>query len=250
MTDPQPTDPKSAAESAARHLAQVEESTRHLLHTVAELAPGALAGPSALPGWTRGHVLAHLARNADSLVNLLTGARTGTDIPQYASHEARDEGIERDAPRPLEVQLADLRDSHARFAEAAVLMDPEAWAASVRHRFGYVFPACDIPAKRVVELEFHHVDLDAGYTPAHWPEEFAAAQFRRLSAALAGEAGLPAVELVSEDTGERAVIGGGEVSLTVEAPIRALTAWLSGRSAGDGLRRTPDTALPQLPPMG
>ncbi|MFG2908239.1 maleylpyruvate isomerase family mycothiol-dependent enzyme [Kitasatospora sp. NPDC048286] len=250
MTDPQPTDPQSASASATRHLAQVEESTRHLLHTAAELKPEALAEPSALPGWTRGHVLAHLARNADSLVNLLNGARTGTDIPQYASHEARDEDIERDAPRPLEVQLADLRDSHAGFAGAAALLGPEAWAAEVRHRFGYVFPACDIPAKRVVELEYHHVDLDAGYTPAHWPEPFAVAQFRKLAEGLAEEADLPAVELVSDDTGDRAVIGTGEVSLTVEGPVRALTAWLSGRSAGDGLRRTPDTALPQLPPMG
>ncbi|MFI2609969.1 maleylpyruvate isomerase family mycothiol-dependent enzyme [Kitasatospora sp. NPDC018619] len=247
MTDPQST--------AARHLAQVEESTRHLLHTVAELAPESLAEPSALPGWTRGHVLAHLARNADSLVNLLEGARTGTDIPQYASDEAREQGIERDAPRPLEVQLADLRDSHARFVAAAAQLGPESWAATVRHRFGYTFPAFDIPAKRVVELEFHHVDLAAGYTPAHWPQEFAVARFRAIAAGLAGEASLPAVELVSEDTADRAVIGapaaaGAGPALTVEGPVRALTAWLSGRSTGDGLRHAPGTALPQLPPMG
>ncbi|MEV0474381.1 maleylpyruvate isomerase N-terminal domain-containing protein, partial [Streptomyces prunicolor] len=28
-----------------------------------------VAEPSRLPGWSRGHVLAHLARNADALVN-------------------------------------------------------------------------------------------------------------------------------------------------------------------------------------
>ncbi|WP_316527125.1 maleylpyruvate isomerase family mycothiol-dependent enzyme [Kitasatospora brasiliensis] len=248
MTDSQPTDSQSAA---ASWLSQVEESTERLLTTVAALKPEALAEPSGLPGWTRGHVLAHLSRNADSLVNLLTGARTGTDIPQYASDEARDQGIEDDAPRPLEVQLADLRDSHARFAEAAALMGPEDWAATVRHRFGYVFPAHQIPAKRLVELEFHHVDLAADdYTPARWPESFAVAQFGRIAAALAGNADLPAVSLAAEDTGDRAVIGTGAPALTVEGPVRALTAWLSGRSDGADLRRTPDTALPQLPPMG
>ncbi|MGW7442736.1 maleylpyruvate isomerase family mycothiol-dependent enzyme [Kitasatospora sp. NPDC054795] len=250
MTDPQPTDPHSAAAAAARHLSLVEESTRHLLHTAAELKPEALAEPSALPGWTRGHVLAHLARNADSLVNLLTGARTGTDVPQYASNEARDQDIERDAPRPLEVQLADLRESHERFLAAAALMAPEAWAVGVRHRSGYVFPAFDIPGKRVVELEFHHVDLDGGYTPAHWPQEFAVTRFRGLAEGLAGEAGLPAVELVADDTEDRAVIGTGTPALTVEGPVRALTAWLSGRSTGDGLRHAPGTTLPRLPPMG
>ncbi|MFE4975302.1 maleylpyruvate isomerase family mycothiol-dependent enzyme [Kitasatospora sp. NPDC056651] len=250
MTDPQPTDPQSAAASAAARLDLVEESTRRLLATVSGLEPGALAEPSALPGWTRGHVLAHLARNADSLVNLLTGARTGTDVPQYAGNEARDQGIERDAPRPLDVQLADLRDSHARFAEAAALLDPRAWTATVKHRHGYVFPACDIPAKRLVELEFHHVDLAAGYTPARWPRDFAVAQFHRVAEGLADETGLPGVELVAEDGGERATIGSGTPALTVTGPVHALAAWLSGRSDGADLRRTPDTDLPRLPPMG
>ncbi len=250
------TDPKTAsssgspgAASAARHLAGVEESTRHLLHTVAELEPEALAEPSALPGWTRGHVLAHLARNADSLVNLLNGARTGTDIPQYPSEEARDRDIAEGAPRPLDVQLADLRASDERFTAAAALLPPGAWSAPVRHRSGAVFPAAELPWKRLMEVEYHHVDLDAGYTPAHWPEAFASAEFRRLAAKLAG-AELPAVELFSEDTAERAVIGTGTPALTVEGPVRALLAWLSGRADGDGLRRTPDTALPALPPLG
>jgi uncharacterized damage-inducible protein DinB len=35
--------------------------------------------PSLLPGWSVGHVLSHLARNADSYVNLLQGR------PQYES---------------------------------------------------------------------------------------------------------------------------------------------------------------------
>ncbi|MFE6054179.1 maleylpyruvate isomerase family mycothiol-dependent enzyme [Kitasatospora sp. NPDC056446] len=244
------TDPQSAADSAAAWLDQVEESTQRLLRTAAGLAPEAVAEPSALPGWTRGHVLAHLARNADSLVNLLDGARTGTDIPQYASGDARDRDIERDAPRPVQAQLADLRDSHERFAAAAAKLPAEAWTAEVRHRTGYVFPASDIPHKRLLELEYHHVDLAAGYTPDQWPEDFAAAQFRKLAADLADEAGLPAALLVADDSGDRAVIGSGEPALTVEGPVRALTAWLSGRSDGAALRRTPDTGLPPLPPMG
>ncbi|MER7767775.1 maleylpyruvate isomerase family mycothiol-dependent enzyme [Kitasatospora sp. NPDC096140] len=243
------TDPQSAAASAAAWLGQVEESTQRLLQTVSGLEPGAVAEPSALPGWTRGHVLAHLARNADSLVNLLTGARTGADIPQYVSNEARDQDIERDAPRPLEVHLADLRESHARFTEAAALLTPQAWTAEVKHRSGYVFPASDIPHKRLLEVEYHHVDLAAGHGPGDWPQEFAVEEFHRLVEKLHGP-GLPLVEVRAEDTGSFGLIGTGTPALTVEGPQRALTAWLSGRSDGAGLRRTPDTALPPLPPMG
>ncbi|MER7673781.1 maleylpyruvate isomerase family mycothiol-dependent enzyme [Kitasatospora sp. NPDC096128] len=243
------TDPQSAAAHAAERLALVADSTRELLQTVAELKPEAVAEPSALPGWTRGHVLTHIARNADSLVNLLTGARTGTDIPQYASENAREEDIQEGAGRPLDEQLADLRESDERFLAAAALMTDEDWAAEVRHRSGAVFPAWELVWKRLGELEYHAVDLDAGYTPARWPEAFAVVEFRKLVAKLAG-ADLPAVELVAEDTGDTGLIGTGEPALTVRGPVRSLLAWLAGRSDGADLKRTPDTALPQLPPLG
>ncbi|MFF2039862.1 maleylpyruvate isomerase family mycothiol-dependent enzyme [Kitasatospora sp. NPDC058170] len=266
MTDPQNAETAAAA-LADERLRLVATSTGHLLHSAAGLKPEALAEPSALPGWTRGHVLAHLARNADSLVNLLDGARTGTDIPQYADGGARDRDIETGAGRPLDVQLDDLRESDRNFASAAALLPGQAWTVEVRHRTGYLFPACDIPWKRLMEVEYHHVDLDAGYTPAHWPELFAVAEFRRLAAGLAGAEGLPAVELVADDTADRARIGadpdpaagaGAAAALTVEGPVRALTAWLSGRSDGDGLQvhrggeQLSDgrAALPVLPPLG
>ncbi|MFE4603954.1 maleylpyruvate isomerase family mycothiol-dependent enzyme [Kitasatospora indigofera] len=263
MTDtdsPAPGAPEVAARAAATSLALLAASTDRLLRTAAALDPQALAGPSALPGWTRGHVLAHIARNADSLVNLLDGARTGTDIPQYATPETRDRDIETGAPRPLDVQLADIRDSAVRFTAAAAELDEKAWTAEVRHRSGITFEASEIPWKRLMEVEYHHVDLAAGHTPAHWPEEFATAEFRRLAARLDGAPGLPAVLLVADDTGERVRTGDrdGGPALTAEGPVRALTAWLSGRSAGDGLQVHQDgrqladarAALPELPPLG
>ncbi|MFF9642446.1 maleylpyruvate isomerase family mycothiol-dependent enzyme [Kitasatospora aureofaciens] len=243
------SDSHSAAALATERLNLVEASTRRMLETISGLKPEAVAEPSALPGWTRGHVLAHLARNADSLVNLLTGARTGTDIPQYASEQARDQGIEDGADRPLDAQLADLRESHERFATAAALMTDEDWAADVRHRSGAVFPACDLVWKRLGELEYHLVDLDGGYSPAEWPEEFAVTEFHKLCVKLHNTE-LPRVELIAEDTKDSGLIGTGEPVLAVQGPLRALTAWLSGRSDGADLRRTPGTALPQLPPLG
>jgi maleylpyruvate isomerase len=243
------SDSHSAAALATERLGLVRLSTSNLIHVASGLKPKAVFEPSALPGWTRGHVLAHLARNADSLVNLLTGARTGTDIPQYASEQARDQGIEEGAGRPLEEQIPDLAASHQRFLAAAALMTDEDWAAEVRHRSGAVFPACDLAWKRLAEIEYHLVDLDGGYTPAEWPEEFAVTEFHKLCIKLHNTE-LPRVELIAEDTEDGGLIGTGEPVLTVQGPLSALTAWLSGRSDGADLRRTPDTALPQLPPMG
>ncbi|GAA2233347.1 MULTISPECIES: maleylpyruvate isomerase family mycothiol-dependent enzyme [Kitasatospora] len=247
------------AETVATALQTVAESTERLLRTVAELDPARVDEPSALPDWSRGHVLAHLARNADSLVNLLEGARTGRDIPQYASETAREEGIRTGAPRPLAEQLADLRASGERFTAAAARMSEADWSAPVRHRSGAVFPARQLLAKRRQEVEYHHVDLAAGYTPEHWPEDFAVAELLRLAGQFGVES-VPAVLLVAEDSGTRAQLGpvGAAAGLTIEGPVRRITAWVSGRSAGDDLRvhrggqPVPGAAraLPELPPLG
>ena len=66
----------------ARDLASVRDATERLLTAAAKLDNAAVTDQSRLPGWTRGHVLAHLARNADALVNVLEGR------PMYASAEA------------------------------------------------------------------------------------------------------------------------------------------------------------------
>ena len=54
-------------------LASVRDATDRLLTAAAKLDNAGVTQPSRLPGWSRGHVLAHLARNADALVNVLQG---------------------------------------------------------------------------------------------------------------------------------------------------------------------------------
>ncbi|MFG1700137.1 maleylpyruvate isomerase N-terminal domain-containing protein [Nonomuraea sp. NPDC049309] len=61
--------------------AELTAATDRLLATAASLSDADLAAPSLLPGWTRGHVLAHVAQNAGSCLNLLTWARTGVRTP-------------------------------------------------------------------------------------------------------------------------------------------------------------------------
>ena len=58
-----------------------------------------LREPSRLPGWTRGHVVTHVARNAEGLCRLLRWARTGIETPMYPSIQARDAAIEAGAGR-------------------------------------------------------------------------------------------------------------------------------------------------------
>jgi maleylpyruvate isomerase len=76
---------------------RIQTATGLLNVTAAALTDDQAGEPSLLPGWSRGHVLTHLARNADGLHNLLIWARTGAETPQYPSWDVRELAIE--APR-------------------------------------------------------------------------------------------------------------------------------------------------------
>lgn len=209
-----------------------------------------LAEPSLLPGWSRGHLLTHVARNADALVNLLTWARTGEETPMYADGASRDQAIEEGAGRPLEEHLDDLRASAERFEQAVEALPPTAWAAQVTMRSGRVIAAAEVPWRRLVEMRLHHVDLGIGHTTADLPADFAGRELAALADGLTGHEGIAAVRLADTESGAVWNIGAAaEPDLTVSAATRPLLAWLSGRGPYDGLTVTPDGPLPALPPL-
>ena len=264
--------PEEPGAGIAQALADIEMATRRLLVTAALLTDAQVREPSRLPGWTRGHVLTHLARNADGCCNLLAWARTGTETPMYPSEAARDAAIAAGAGRRAADIAADARDSASRFAAAAARLPAGAWAATVARR-GRAFPARELLAMRRSEVEIHHVDLGAGYQPGDWPPGFARAGLARVARDLAGRPDVPAL-LISPEGGAGFRIGpaapgqrrtaaaahgrppgrhggpaGGQApQAEVSGPPGALLAWLTGRGDGTGLRVTGAAALPVLPP--
>src|ERR1022692_3902751 len=103
-------------DAAQRELSdQTDAATQRLLDTARVIAEPALRAPSLLPGWTRAHVLAHLARSADAMRNLLIGARAGQDRPAYVSGQARAADIEHGAGLAAKELMADLADSAMAF---------------------------------------------------------------------------------------------------------------------------------------
>lgn len=227
-------------------LDQVAASTTRFDAAIGALTDAAVTEPSLLPGWTRGHVLAHLSRNADSLLNLLLWARTGIEIPQYPSVEVRDADIEAGAPRLLTVQHADFTASAHRWQAVATTMSPADWQAEVRNRQGGTLTADKIVWMRLRETEIHHVDLAVGYTPADWPALFVARLLPEaigdLSDNLHPEA-TPTFDIQSTDTDFIATIGPGRPHHTVLGPATALLGWLLGRTPGTDLTGP----LPPLP---
>lgn len=152
---------------------RIDEATSRLLRTIAGLSDDDVRQPSLLPGWTRGHVLTHLARGAEALGNLLEWARTGVRTEAYASQQARDDAIEAGAGRGAAELLTDVTDSAADFRAAAAAVPEHAWQHKVQALHHPEFPAAQLLVRRLVEVELHHTDLGAGYGPADWPAGFA-----------------------------------------------------------------------------
>lgn len=66
-------------------LERVEDAHRRCVQAIAELDDDEIGRPSRLPGWTVGHVLTHLARNADSHLRRTEAARRGEIVDQYGA---------------------------------------------------------------------------------------------------------------------------------------------------------------------
>ena len=221
-------------------LASVRDATDRLLTAAAKLDNASVAEPSRLPGWTRGHVLAHLARNADALVNVLEGR------PMYVTGEARDSDIERDAPRPLDVQLADLRDTAARFQAAGSA--PADWSRTVELRNGVTDSASRVPFRRWVEVELHHVDLGIGYELEDLPAEFVERETDFLAERFAGHPDVPPTRLTDGTRAWRTGREAADAEVTVTGSAPDLLGWLAGRRDGSGLT-VEGGSLPALPPL-
>jgi len=162
-------------DEAQRRLSdQIDQATQRLLDTARVITEPDLREPSLLPGWTRAHILAHLARDADAMRNLLVGVRSGQDRPAYASAQARQAGIEHGAGLQADELIADLASSAMALRTVARQLPGEGWQVPVRILDSAPFPAAGLLTRRLVEVELHHCDLGAGYRPADWPAAFAA----------------------------------------------------------------------------
>ncbi|MCC9146796.1 MULTISPECIES: maleylpyruvate isomerase family mycothiol-dependent enzyme [unclassified Arthrobacter] len=148
------------------------EAQARLLDRVATVTD--VRSPSRLPGWTVGHVLSHLARNADAHARRLAGALDGHDVPRYpGGSEQRARDIEEGAGLPAAAIIADLRSSMLHLEQVLALSAAAGWPNG--HLMGNDdYPVAGCPAHRLREVEMHHVDLGLGYTPSDWPEEYVA----------------------------------------------------------------------------
>jgi maleylpyruvate isomerase len=228
-----------------------EAAVDRLLESASGLTGEQLREPSLLPDWTKGHVLSHVARNADGLRNLLIWAQTGVETPMYPSAEHRAADIEAGASRSGDELKADLSVSSKSLLEKARELPAEAWLAEVRSIRGPAEPAWSLLGRRLFEVEVHHADLGAGYGPANWPDWFVSEELYRVCGRLAVNPETPAAVLSDAASGRQYFLRTeGESGLAITGPGYALLAWLIGRETDGELSVDPDGSLPDIPSYG
>ena len=228
-------------------LRDLADATADLINDISKLTEAEARGACLLPGWTRGHVLTHLARNAEGGVRLLGWARTGVPSYEYPSVAARAAAIEVGANRPAAVLVDDVDATAAAFAAAAAAMRPGDWEHEVTWTIGGQTPAEHVVQSRLAEVLIHHVDTDLGYGPGSWPAAFVREMLPVVVRGLTERALAPlSAQLHATDTGRVFQIGGQDAE-QINGTEAELMAWLLGRSDGAGLDRDKPGPLPPVP---
>ena len=227
------------------------EELRRAAGVVAEitatLSDGDVKAPSELPGWTRGHVLAHVCGIANAMARQVEYAARGETIELYdGGYEGRTRAIEMAAGHTVTEHRADLDAALDRALQAFESLDDDGWQVRISFRGGVVF---DGGLALWRELTIHATDLGTGRGPETWSRPFCEPLFDFLAARVPDgqrfvlqPLGLPAVSLGTP----------GGRSTAINGMLTDIAAWLAGRTPTLGSLRATAAAdgvdLPELLP--
>jgi maleylpyruvate isomerase len=146
-------------------------SHQRLLTSLESLTDEQCRQPSLLPGWTRGHVLSHLARNAESHARMFAAATRGDESEQYpGGKQVRDAAIESGSTRSAAELVTDVRVTIYSLEAAWAGATATTWSGHgiKSHSDGARVGISDLVLMRWCETEVHHADLDLGFTWRDW----------------------------------------------------------------------------------
>lgn len=221
---------------------------------VAKLTDGDVKAPSALPGWTRGHVLAHLTGISNAMARQLEYAARGETVELYdGGMDGRNRAIDMAAGHDAATHQADLSTAIERalraFDALPGIKDSAAnstgWWAPIAYRGGVVL---DGGLALWRELTIHNADLLTGRGPETWGRDFCGHLFEFLEPRVQ-----PGDKLLLQPLGLPPVsLGSGNRSTVVNGMLTDLAAWLAGREPTLGSLRASANAdgtdLPDLLP--
>ena len=227
------------AMSAPVEVPLVAASHERLITWLDGLDPVDPGRPSELPDWTVGHVMTHLARNADSFTAMLAAAAQGRSRKQYPGGRAeRSADIEAGATRGWNDLVHDVTEASNRLDATMSSTTDDAWAATGGDP-DFAAELAGLPQRRMREVEIHRLDLGLGATWREWTDDFVSSEWPNSMARL-GERLPPGVvvELEVDDeggvSGTEQRVGIGDTVIRLGATRTELLAWMTGRHMLDG----------------
>ncbi|MFB7509101.1 maleylpyruvate isomerase family mycothiol-dependent enzyme [Streptomyces broussonetiae] len=234
-----------AGDSDDDPLGLVVRSGDRLAGAAAALSDAQVRAPSGLPGWTRGHVLAHVAHSADAYVWMLGLARTGRAPGPRADKATLAAALQRDASLSAGRLTALLRESLDRFTAQALAMPAPAWGTPVAALAGWRHPAWYLLLRCLRELETHHFDLAVGHGTEKWPEAYVCWALDDTLGTLRTQ-GFPLASVEAVDLGRHWPLA--QAGPSVAGAGHLVLGWLSGRLPADALNTYgPARPLPTPP---
>ncbi|WP_240796516.1 maleylpyruvate isomerase family mycothiol-dependent enzyme [Streptomyces sp. RFCAC02] len=229
-------------ESPRRTRDFVLEAHDRLRALLPALTDGAEREPSALPGWSRAHLLSHVEGVALAQARQARYALRGELVEVYdGGRPARAAAIEAGAVRGAAELRTAVTAALDSAADAWSAVGPDDWGRRVAYRDGVLLDALLAWWR---EVEIHTADARLGSGTREWRREFCAHALDFLAPRAPEGVRLT---LVATDGPERRTLGGAGRPLTVAGRLTDLTAWLAGR-APEGQTTPPVENLPPLLP--
>ncbi|MFJ5955840.1 maleylpyruvate isomerase family mycothiol-dependent enzyme [Paenarthrobacter sp. NPDC092416] len=227
-------------------LAELHKAADVVTRLVSTLDESSVAEPSVLPGWSRGHVLAHIAGISNAMARQLEFAQRGETIELYdGGPEGRTKAIELAAGHSLADHTESVGAALARALAVFDALAPGDWQARIAYRDGTVL---DGGLALWRELVIHASDLGTGRGPETWSRPFCEHLVEFLTARVP-----EAYKFVLQPTGlPQMTIGSGGTSIAITGMLTDIAAWLAGREPSLGSLRATAAAdgveLPDLLP--
>ncbi|MEW1807099.1 maleylpyruvate isomerase family mycothiol-dependent enzyme [Arthrobacter sp. SLBN-53] len=232
--------------SPAGLLAGLHKAATALTAAMDRIPDGGERAPSALPGWSRGHLLAHITGICNALARQVEYGRRGETVELYdGGVDGRNRAIDLAAGHSLQQHRDDVDEAMQRALTAFDALDGEEWQTHIAFRDGVIFDA-GLALWR--ELVIHTSDLDTGAGPETWSREFCSHLFDFLAARIPADKRLVLQPMALPPL----ALGAGGSTVVVSGMVTDIAAWLAGRTPSlDSLRATAagdGTDLPGLLP--
>lgn len=215
-------------------LSLTRRGTAHYSGQLALLENHEFNEPTALPGWSRNHLIAHVGYNAAAVSNLMHWATTGEETPMYESPQARGEEIEYGATLNPGA-LRNLHDHTVARLDVAWRDAPEAaWNTEVLTAQGRTVPAAETLWMRSREVWIHAVDLGVKANFSDIPEVILSTLLQEIPNKWRNTGVGAGLVLVDRDRGTRIEVSPADAEhplSEIHGDLPGLVRWASGRDS-------------------